>query len=81
MRTNYALVDTMCGPVAPGRFADYDPASRCTVSKGTATRYFGLPEDISREVTDAGFRILDTTMEQDEGHGTMIVQARKPEPG
>ena len=70
----YCLIDTMCGEVSPGHFQGYDVLSRCTVFKGVATRYFGLPEDILRELTDAGFHILSHQLERDASHGMLTVE-------
>jgi hypothetical protein len=52
----------MCGTIEYFKWqkkVDYDPVSRCTISKGIATRYIGLVDDIINEVKTQGFKILD----------------------
>jgi len=54
------LVATMCGEPGDGWARDhYDGTSRCILrDDGAAVRYLGRPEDIVREVSDAGFTVL-----------------------
>jgi hypothetical protein len=52
-------IDTMCGDphfLPPGQ--TFDPASRCVMDKGIATRYLGLADQILQEITAAGFSVL-----------------------
>lgn len=37
----------------------FDPVTRCKIENGVATRYWGLPESIVKEVKDSGFTIID----------------------
>ncbi len=73
----YLLIDTMCGPVKPGAIEGYDPESGCSIVHGIATRYWGAPEQIKEEIAAGNFQILDTSIELEENHGNMLVQARK----
>lgn len=73
----YFLVDTMCGPVTPGRLQGYDETSRCTLFGDVATRHFGLPEDILKEVVDAGFQVLTSRLESEESHGMLSLELRR----
>lgn len=72
------LIDTMCGPVIGTQLAGYDPKTRCTVLNGVATRYFGLPAEVEKEVIDAGFRLISTTKEFEVSHCNVIIEAAKP---
>jgi SAM-dependent methyltransferase len=74
------LIDTMCGPVIGNRLSGYDTKSQCTISDGIATRYFGLPEEIEKEVVDSGFNITMVIREPEPPHGTIIFVAAKPSP-
>ena len=52
-------INTMCGTPGGAVFLqEYDPASRCLVRQGVASRYLGLPEGIEQEAVDAGFVVL-----------------------
>jgi 2-polyprenyl-3-methyl-5-hydroxy-6-metoxy-1,4-benzoquinol methylase len=51
------LVNTMCGNPHPPNDRDFDPISRCIVTRGIARRYFGTAESIVQEVIQAGFRV------------------------
>ncbi len=72
----FFLVDTMCGPVESGSVDGYDPASCCTMIQGLPTRYFGSPDQIQKEICDAGFDVLDVSIERNKSHGNMMIQAR-----
>jgi len=75
----YLLVDTMCGPVIdPSALKGYDPATRCTLHGDLTTRYFGLPDEIEREVQQGGFQILHTEILPEASHGNVIIEGRKP---
>lgn len=74
------LIDTMCGPVIDNQLNGYDPKTRCTISDGIATRYFGLPEEIEKELVDSGFNITMAIEEPEPPHGTIIFVASKPLP-
>ncbi|MDO9391319.1 MAG: class I SAM-dependent methyltransferase [bacterium] len=51
-------VSSMCGdPKEPEVLSMYDPESRCTIHGGIAGRYFGLPEDVIKEIEKAGFKV------------------------
>ena len=60
------FVKTMCGDLSSPHLQiseslkqTFDPASRCVVSEsGIASRYIGMPDDIKRELEDAGFDLL-----------------------
>ena len=75
----YFLVDTMCGPVEPGGIENFDPASRCTISKGIYTRYFGSPDSLRNEISEAGFQILHWEIEKEDSICCLTVEAIKPE--
>ncbi len=55
-------VRTMCGDIAHLENEEvkksFDPKTRCTIHKGFATRYLGLPENILQEIRNADFNIL-----------------------
>lgn len=74
------FIDSMCGPVIDNQLRGYDPKTRCTISDGIATRYFGLPEEIEKEVVDSGFNITMVIKEPEPPHGTIILAAAKPSP-
>lgn len=50
-------VSTMCN--IKGFLEGFDPETRCTVHGDIATRYIGLSGDILKEITDAGFSVID----------------------
>jgi hypothetical protein len=70
----------MCGPVIGNQLSGYDTKTQCTISDGIATRYFGLPEEIEKEVVDSGFNITMVIREPDPPHSTIIFVAAKPSP-
>lgn len=74
------LIDTMCGPVIGNQLSGYDPKTQCTMSDGIATRYFGLPEEIEKEVVDSGFNITMVIREPEPPHSTIVFLAAKPSP-
>ena len=51
------VVNTMCGNPHPPNDRDFDPISRCIVTRGIARRYFGTAESIVQEVIQSGFRV------------------------
>ncbi|WP_010587128.1 class I SAM-dependent methyltransferase [Schlesneria paludicola] len=71
------LIDTMCGPVIGNQLSSYDPKTQCLISDGIATRYFGLPEEIEKEVVDSGLNITMAIREPDLPHSTIIFVADK----
>jgi SAM-dependent methyltransferase len=73
----FFLVDTMCGPVQNDGISGYDPASKCAMVQGVATRYWGDPEEIQKELTDSGFTIVDVSVEHETAHGNIMIQAIK----
>ena len=76
-------IHTMCAPVKPDRFANrYDPASKCGIIQGIAVRYYGAPDEIVAEITEAGLEVLRCDVKPagpDDPCGDLTVQARKPE--
>lgn len=72
------LIDTMCGPVIGNQLSGYDTKTQCTMSDDIATRYFGLPEEIEKEVVDSGFKIAMVIRETEPLHSTIIFVAVKP---
>jgi len=77
------IISSMCGTIEYFKWqkkVDYDPVSRCTISKGIATRYIGLVDDIINEVKTQGFKILDWWVKphSDEGDiDNLVVLAEK----
>jgi hypothetical protein len=67
----------MCGPVQAETICGYDPASKCAIVKGIATRYWGDPEQIQKELMASGFTILEVSIEHENSHGNIIIQTRK----
>jgi len=62
-------VSTMCGEVTNPEFRNhFDPQTRCVLQGEIATRYIGLPEDILDEISDAGFRILESEVRPKKDH-------------
>jgi 2-polyprenyl-3-methyl-5-hydroxy-6-metoxy-1,4-benzoquinol methylase len=58
------MVHTMCGePSTHAVRAGFEPASRCLVRDGIATRYLGEPETILAELHAAGFTISHSEIE------------------
>lgn len=76
----WLLIDTMCGPVIGNQLGGYDAKTRCMMSNGVALRYFSLPEEIEKEVVDAGFKTTMLIREPSPPHSTMIIVAAKPSP-
>lgn len=73
------LVMTMCNepPEAIQRW--YDPLTRYQVHDGLAGRYFGLPEDILKEISSSGFAIKSSEVTEDSSRqGDLKVAAIKP---
>ncbi|MCK5760888.1 MAG: class I SAM-dependent methyltransferase, partial [Candidatus Delongbacteria bacterium] len=77
----FFLSNTMCGEFILEEGSEknyvYDPESRCLVTKGFAQRYIGLPNDIIKEIKDAGFKILDTNVNTDDIQDMLRVHATK----
>jgi len=77
----FFLVSTMCGEVVNKELKkQFDPQSRCLISKGTATRYIGLAEDIVDEIKGAGFHILYRQVQPRKGEeefDTLFVHTTK----
>ena len=71
----------MCGdPINEEAQKEFDPVSRCTVSHGIATRYFGLPGEILAEIQKAGFHILHweiSKAEDEKGPYELLVETVK----
>jgi len=74
----WLLIDAMCGPVISSKLSGYDPKTKCTIHDGIATRYLGLPEEIEKEVVDAGFKVKLVIREPDATHWNVIIVAAKP---
>ncbi|MFC1745854.1 methyltransferase domain-containing protein [Candidatus Riflebacteria bacterium] len=74
----YFLVDTMCAPVDTKKIQDYDLKSRCTITRGIVSRYFGEPENMIAEIKAAGFKIIRDTIEPGDANGMLVVEAVKP---
>jgi SAM-dependent methyltransferase len=55
-------VNTMCGTPHPPHDKSFDPVSRCVITNGIAQRYFGTPDGIADELTEAGFFIARRLM-------------------
>ncbi len=77
----FLLVNTMCGEITNQEMKkQFDPQSRCIVTKGMTSRYIGLAEDIVNEVKQAGFNVLHWEVEprkdQDDCE-TLLVHATK----
>ncbi len=75
----YFLVDTMCGPVNQKKIKFFDPASKCTINDGIATRYIGSPDSILDEIAKAGFQILHWEIEKDDPNCSLIAETIKPD--
>ncbi len=71
------IVDTMCQPVKADAIKGYDEHSKCSFRGDTASRYFGLPDDIKAEVISAGFRIIRSSIELGEPNSNIIIEAAK----
>lgn len=75
-------VCTMCGDVTCEEIKkQFNPQSRCLISKGIATRYIGLPEDILNEIRNAGFKIWHWEVQprkDQEEQDDLLVAAVKP---
>ncbi len=74
-------VDTMCGdPHYQPPEQTFDPHARCMMYKDIATRYLGRPDDILREVTDAGFSVVTyqiISAVEDRDQDALLVLARR----
>jgi SAM-dependent methyltransferase len=62
MPTGIFHVNTMCGTPHPPHDRSFDPDSRCIITRGIAQRYFGTPDGITNELTEAGFFIVRQLM-------------------
>lgn len=75
-------VDTMCGePKTAALQACYDPRTRCCVAGDVAFRYLGSPDAIEREVKDAGFGVVRSSVvvgEGDDEEDCLLLRAVKP---
>ena len=71
--------ETMCGEVRSEEMKkDFDTESRCLLTKDTAVRYIGMPEDILEEIKNVGFKILFSEVQGDEdGADDLRVHATK----
>lgn len=73
------LVMTMCNEPPEAIQQWYDPLTRYQVHDGLAGRYFGLPEDILKEISSSGFAIKFSEMTEDASQqGDLKVAAIKP---
>lgn len=73
------LVMTMCNEPPEAIQQWYDPLTRYQVYDGLAGRYFGLPEDILKEISSSGFAIKSSEMTEDASQqGDLKVAAIKP---
>lgn len=74
-------LNTMCGEPHPHNRKGYDPHTRCILfADGRAVRYFGLPQAILAEVTQAGFRIVKSAVlpaEDEDDEDCLLVNAVK----
>ena len=53
------LVITMCGDPCGSKLRDrFDPRSRCITDGDVAQRYLGQPEELSLELSEAGFQVI-----------------------
>lgn len=77
----YLLVDTMCGdPWMDEAKRHFDRTTRCIVYDNIAARYLGRPDDILKEVADAGFMVLTSEMieaSQPDDQHTLLAIARR----
>ncbi len=74
----YLLIDSMCTPVKTDQIKGYDPATGNTIINGIITRHFATPEGLKKELSDAGFAIINSFVEIDELNGNMVIEASKP---
>jgi len=66
------IIKTMCGVITSEKGkSQFDESSRCSISNGVATRYFGMPDSILEEVHRAGFRIKHHTIIERDGREDM----------
>lgn len=73
------LVMTMCNEPPEAIRQWYDPLTRYQAHDGLAGRYFGLPEDILREITESGFQVKSSAITADPSHqGNLMAVASKP---
>lgn len=73
------LVMTMCNEPPEAIQQWYDPLTRYQVHDGLAGRYFGLPEDILKEISSSGFAIKSSEVTEDASQqGDLKVAAIKP---
>ncbi|MFA5597729.1 MAG: class I SAM-dependent methyltransferase [Pusillimonas sp.] len=73
----YLLIDSMCTPVKSDKIKGYDPATGNTVINGIITRHFATPDNLKKEVFEAGFKIVNSFVEIDEFNGNMVVESIK----
>lgn len=73
----YLLIDSMSTPVKSDQIKGYDPASGNTTVNGIVTRHFATPENLKKEVSEAGFVIVNSFVEIDELNGNMVIEATR----
>lgn len=71
--------ETMCGEVKKEELKKrFDENTRCLMIKDIAERYIGLPEDIIKEFTCTGFKILNSDVSYDQdGPDNLRIHATK----
>jgi SAM-dependent methyltransferase len=77
------IVRTQCGDPptteSPNFMKMWDPVTRCQVHNGVAGRYFGIPKNITAEITSVGFKIIQSDIQvQPDGWQMIEVLATKP---
>jgi ubiquinone/menaquinone biosynthesis C-methylase UbiE len=75
------LVMTMCNEPPEEVKQWFDPVTRYQVHEGLAGRYFGLPEDILKEINSSGFVVKSSEVSVDASYphqGELKVAAIKP---
>ncbi|MDD2998447.1 MAG: hypothetical protein PHV05_05250 [Candidatus Riflebacteria bacterium] len=67
----------MSTPVKSDQIKGCDPASGNTTVNSIVTRHFATPENLKKEVSDAGFVIVNSFVEIDELNGNMVIEATR----
>lgn len=74
----YFLVDTMCQPVRPGAFENYDEVARATIHDGVWTRYIGTADEIAGEVRASGLEVIHAGVEDHGECSMLLLEAVRP---
>jgi ubiquinone/menaquinone biosynthesis C-methylase UbiE len=71
------IVMTKCGEPDDPNYP-FDPVTRCKIENGIATRYWGLPDSLVKEIQSEGFEALKWKVYEEFSQPLFFAQAIKP---